>query len=120
MSQASVSLVIDAGALRDLVADVVRETLAAIEAEHRQVPGDRLAYSESEAARLLGLNVHQLRDERLRGRVAASVVVGKRIRYLRDDLLVYLRRGRVNAAPAPCGDCRPTRRRRPVADRTQP
>jgi hypothetical protein len=84
-----VSLSLDATALRPLVQVVVRETLAALEADRARVP-DRLAYSEAEAARLLGLNVHQLRDERLRGRIAASQVVGRRVRYLREDLINYL------------------------------
>ena len=46
-----------------------------------------MAYSEEEAARLLGLNSHQLRDERRRGRTAASQFVGRQIRYLREDLI---------------------------------
>src|SRR5262249_32972554 len=50
----------------------------------------RLAYAEAEAARLIGLKYHQLRDERLRGCIQASQIVGRRIRYLRNDLLDYL------------------------------
>jgi hypothetical protein len=38
----------------------------------------------------LGLHVHQLRDERRRGRIQASQIVGRRIRYLRADLERYL------------------------------
>jgi hypothetical protein len=82
--------------LRPLVAAVVEETLAQLEAARAAVP-ERLAYSEAEAARLLGLQPHQLRDERRRGRIGASTVVGKRIRYTRDDLVSYLMSRRVEA-----------------------
>jgi hypothetical protein len=75
--------------LRPLIAEVVREVLAALEADRATLP-DKLAYSEAEAARLLSLNPHQLRDERLRGRIAASAIVGGRIRYTRANLLDYL------------------------------
>jgi len=90
------ALVLDPAALGPLIATVVTETLVQREADRAQFNGhDRLAYSEAEAARLLGLNTHQLRDERLRGRIAASQIVGKRIRYLRDDLLAYLMANRI-------------------------
>ena len=59
--------------------------------------GDRLAFDEPTAARLLSLEPHQLRDERLRGRITASTIVGRRIRYLREDLLAYLGRNRTEA-----------------------
>jgi hypothetical protein len=84
---------IDPAALRPLIAQVVAETLARLEETRAAVP-DRLAYSEPEAAALLGLNPHQLRDERRRGNIAASQVVGKRVRYLRQDLIDYLMRHR--------------------------
>ncbi len=50
----------------------------------------RIAYSEEEAARLIGLEAHALRDERRRGRVRAYQVIGGRIRYTREDLVAYL------------------------------
>ena len=95
-SPAGVALSIDAETLRPLIAAVVAETLAALDVDRAKL-GDRLAYSEPEAARLLGLNTHQLRDERLRGRIAASAIVGKRIRYQRSDLLAYLSERRTAA-----------------------
>src|SRR5262245_17955048 len=67
-------LSIDPASLTPLIKTVVEETVAQLERDRQQV-GERLAYSEAEAARLLGLNVHQLRDERLRGRIQASQVV---------------------------------------------
>jgi hypothetical protein len=84
-------------ALRPLVRDVVAEVVRQLDEAKASLP-EKLAFSEAEAARLLSLNVHQLRDERLRGRIAASQVVGKRIRYTRQDLLDYLMRERT--APA--------------------
>ena len=72
---AGLALQLDAEALRPLITEVVRETLAQVEAARAQLDG-RLAYSEEEAARLIGLEPHVLRDERRRGRVTASQVVG--------------------------------------------
>jgi hypothetical protein len=94
---APLSLTFDAAALKPLIAAVVAETLGALEKD-RAALGDRLAWSEPEAAALLGLRPHQLRDERLRGQITASQIVGKRIRYSRADLLAYLAARRVNGA----------------------
>lgn len=80
--------------LRPLVREVVAEVLEQAEAERAKLNDHRIAYSEAEAARMLGLERHQLRDERTRGNIGASVVVGRRIRYTRDDLLEYLGRRR--------------------------
>jgi hypothetical protein len=55
---------------------------------------EKLAYTEEEAAKLLSLSRWQLRDERYRGRIQASQVVGKRPRYTRADLEAYLATGR--------------------------
>lgn len=82
--------------LRPLVATIVTEALAQLRTDEAAL-GDKLAFDEREAARLLGLEPHQLRDERLRGRIAASQIVGRRIRYRRDDLLTYLTRHRTEA-----------------------
>jgi hypothetical protein len=91
-----VRLSIDAEALRPLVRAVVAEVLAQVEGARASLP-DRLAFSEPEAARLLGLAPHQLRDERQRGRITASQVVGRRIRYTRADLEQYLAARRTEA-----------------------
>jgi hypothetical protein len=88
------SLAIDPGPLAELVRRLVAEALAELRDQEQKLP-DRLAYSEPEAARLIGLNAHQLRDERLRKRISASRIVGKRIRYTCSDLLNYLARNRV-------------------------
>jgi len=85
--------------LRDFIKAVVSETLG--ELERAGPPNGRIAFSEPEAAALIGLLPHQLRDERLRGRIEASQVVGRRVRYLRADLLEYLARGRQADSPRP-------------------
>jgi hypothetical protein len=82
---------------KPLIEDVVREALSRLEEARAAVPDGRLAYSEEEAARLLGLEPHVLRDERRRGRITASQIVGRRVRYMRQDLLDYLMGRRVNA-----------------------
>ena len=87
-------LSIDPAALRPLIGEVVRQTIAAVEADRARLD-DRLCYSEEEAARLLGLEPHVLRDERRRRRIRASQIVGQRIRYSREDLIGYLAGRRV-------------------------
>ena len=56
----------------------------------RATVGGKLCYSEAEAAALLGLKDTQLRDERRRGRINASSIVCRRIRYTQADLMEYL------------------------------
>lgn len=77
-------------AVKPLVEQVVAEAVERLAANNAALPDGRLAYSEEEAARLLSLGPHVLRDERRRGRIGASAIVGRRIRYTRDDLLNYL------------------------------
>jgi hypothetical protein len=86
---AGINLELEPEALRPLVELVVSEVLRRVQDDLARLDG-RLAYSEGEAAALLGLQPHQLRDERRRGRIQASEVVGRRIRYMRQDLLDYL------------------------------
>jgi len=84
----AVSLLLDPEILRPLIESVVAETVARLEGT--RPPGGKLAYSEEEAARLLSLESWQLRDERHRGRIQASQIVGNRIRYRHEDLVRYL------------------------------
>jgi hypothetical protein len=86
----AVAVTFDAEALRPLIAEVVREVLAQVEADRARFPESRLCYTEEEAAALLNLEAHQLRDERRRGRITASKIVKRRVRYLRENLLAYL------------------------------
>jgi hypothetical protein len=88
----SLELRLDADSLRPLVQLVVGEVLAALDAER-----DRVAWTESEAAGLLGVKDHVLRDLRLTGQVSASRSVGGRILYQRSDLVAYLAERRVEA-----------------------
>lgn len=81
--------------LKPLVEAIVATALLSL-AKDQATIGDRLAIPEAEAARLLSLQQHQLRDERRRGRIAASRIVNRRIRYSRQDLLEYLTRNRIN------------------------
>jgi hypothetical protein len=92
----AIALAVDPSALQPLVRAIVAEVLAQIATDKAALPEGRLCWSESEAAALLGLHVHQLRDERRRGAIGASSIVGKRIRYLRADLENYLAARRVN------------------------
>jgi hypothetical protein len=105
---------LDGDALKPLIAEVVRETLAALEADRARL-GDRLAYSEAEAAALLGLHAHQLRDLRLSGKLAASKIVGARVAYTRQDLADYLAACRVDPDPTGAAWRCPGRSRRPRA-----
>ncbi len=92
------SLHLDPQTLAPIIRATVSETLAQLEADRQQIPANgRIAFTEEEAARMLGLESHQLRDERRRGRIAASSIVGRRVRYTREDLLAYLAERRISA-----------------------
>lgn len=63
--------------------------------EHTNISlGNRLSFTEPEAAALLGVERYALRDARLRGEVEASKV-GRRILYSRDQLLRLLQKNRI-------------------------
>ena len=87
-------LQIDADDLRPIVELVVHEVFHLVEAEQTKLNG-KLAYTESEAASLLGIQPHVLRDTRLRGEIEASRI-GKRVVYSRDALLGLLARNRIS------------------------
>lgn len=77
-----------------LIRSIAAETAAVIHEHHARSDG-RLTLTEAEAAYQLGLSERQLADERRRGRITASSIVGRRIRYLRQDLVDYMLRRRV-------------------------
>ncbi|MCH8042804.1 MAG: helix-turn-helix domain-containing protein [Planctomycetes bacterium] len=85
-------LAFDEGDLRPLVEMIVAATLERLEAQRQKLSG-KLAYPAPEAAALLGVRPHVLRDARLRGEITGSRV-GKRILYAHDELLAFLRRQR--------------------------
>lgn len=92
---APLSLNLDPAALKPLIEQVVSQAIARLEETRVTLPdAGRLAYSEAEAAALLGLHRHQLRDERRRGRISAAIGPGRRILYSRADLMDYLIRRR--------------------------
>ncbi len=82
----------DDAVLRPLIERIVATVLDRLQSD-QEVLRDKLAYTEAEAAALLGIERHVLRDARLRGELAGSRV-GKRILYERQELLGYLRRQR--------------------------
>jgi hypothetical protein len=93
----SIALHFPADVLRPLISEVVREVIAQLEADRQKLPDNgKFAFSEEEAAAMLGLEPHVLRDERRRGRISASQIVGRRIRYRVSDLEIYLTSRRIN------------------------
>ena len=82
----------DDALLRPLIERIVATVLDRLQGE-QEVLRDKLAYTEAQAAALLGIERHVLRDARLRGELVGSRV-GKRILYEREELLGYLRRQR--------------------------
>jgi len=76
------------GDLEPLVTKVVAKVLADRESEGAKI-GGRLAFTEPEAAALIGVKPYVLRDCRLRGEITGSRI-GKRVMYSRDQLLKLL------------------------------
>jgi hypothetical protein len=76
--------------LRPVIAEIVRAVLDEIDADQAKLNG-RLGYGESEAATLLGVERHVLRDCRLRGQIHARRI-GKRVVYSRAALENFLQK----------------------------
>ncbi len=74
--------------LAQLIRQIVAEVRDQDEAKQARLNG-RLAYPEPEAAALLGVQPHVLRDCRLRGEIQA-VKCGKRLLYSREALQRFL------------------------------
>jgi hypothetical protein len=82
---------LDASDIQELE-PVIRAAVVAVLDELRAneaTLGNRLAYPEAEAAALLGIPRHVLRDARLRGEIVGRTV-GRKILYSRDALLKFL------------------------------
>ena len=77
--------------IRPLVHEIVRAVLDEMDQLKHLVNG-KLALTEEQAAELLDLNSWQLRDLRLAGKIGFTRIVGNRVRYTLQDLLLYLRR----------------------------
>jgi len=91
----SVKIEFDHDALRPLVNLAVAEALDRMEEERARFNG-RLAYTEPEAAVLLGVKPHVLRDCRRRGELRGAKV-GSKIVYTRSDLVAFLERQKENS-----------------------
>jgi Helix-turn-helix domain len=78
--------------LRPLIVEAVRATVDQIQTDQAKL-ADRLGYPEPEAARLLGVARHVLRDCRLRGELKGRLV-GKKIVYSRAELIRFLEGGK--------------------------
>ncbi len=74
--------------LKPLLSAIVRETIEQAWAADAKL-GDRLGYTEAEAAALLGVPKHVLRDARLRGEISARRVGAKYV-YGRQSLVAFL------------------------------
>jgi hypothetical protein len=79
----------DIADLQPIIAAAVRSTLEQIQADEAKLDGQRLGYPEGEAAALLGVRSHVLRDARLRGEINGKLI-GKRIVYARSELLRFI------------------------------
>ena len=84
---------LDTDELRSLVHETVAHVVDQLD-EFKALYNGRLAFTEAEAADLLGLKQHQLRDLRHNGKISYTRIVGNRIRYTIEDLRTYLRTNR--------------------------
>lgn len=91
----SLKIHFDQDDLRPLVHLAVVEALDHLEAERTKLHG-KLAFPEAEAAMLLGVKPHVLRDCRRRGELQGARV-GSKIVYTRADLLEFLDRQKENS-----------------------
>lgn len=91
----NVLLPISGETLRPLLKAVVAEALSQL--SQKTGPADRLAYTESEAAALLGLTGRQLAEQRRARRLGFSRGPKGTILYSKADLLAYLARSHEEA-----------------------
>ena len=82
------NLHIDPEELRPVIEATVAEVLAQRDADQAKL-GDRLGFTESESASLMGVAQHVLRDARRRGEISARLV-GKKYIYARSEILQFL------------------------------
>ena len=80
--------------LQSLVEVVVRQTIEQLRSGDLLAGESRLAVLETEAASMIGVKAHSLRDARLRGEITATKI-GGRIGYEITELRAYLARNRL-------------------------
>lgn len=80
--------------LRPLVEAVVAETIAKLDADRQRLGGERFAFPEREAAALLGVAPHVLRDIRLRQEGKASRI-GRKVVWTKAELERLLKQNRL-------------------------
>ena len=84
----------DMDAIRPLLIEIIREAVA--DATPRPAAENELrVYTEAQAAELLQLKTHNLREARKAGKIAYTRTVGRRIAYSRQDVESFLQRERV-------------------------
>ena len=83
-------VIFDEPELRPLIERVVSETVERLTTGLAEC-GRQFAYPEAEAAAMIGVERHVLRDARLRGEIGASRI-GKKVIYSRQQLLTFLER----------------------------
>lgn len=84
--------------LRKLVREVVRQVLSELDQHHGDLDGvfaGRACIGEGEAAAVLGIRQHQLRDMRARGEIRWSQGPKRKPLFTREQLLDYLSRREV-------------------------
>jgi excisionase family DNA binding protein len=81
----------DIAELRPVITAVVEQVLEHVHQRECKLENGRLAYNEAEAAALLGIARHVLRDARLKGEIQGSRI-GRKVLYSRDELVAFLRR----------------------------
>lgn len=86
--RANVQLTFDRQLLRELVEEVLTETIGVLD-----WPAGRVALDEAEAAHACGVGRHVLRDMRLAGKITTHKL-GRKFVYTRADLQTALRSNR--------------------------
>jgi hypothetical protein len=98
-SSGGVRLSLDTETLRPLIGEIIEAVLQRLRDDAAaQGGGRRLAYTEPEAAALIGMKPYMLRDERLKRRICGSRGPRGRVLYSVADIEAYLRRRRTDAS----------------------
>ena len=88
----------DLESLRPLLSEIVRDAVAGLATKQPATNDEPRVYTESQAAELLQLQKHNLREARKAGKIAFTRTVGRRIAYTKQDIDDFLKRERVEAS----------------------